>query len=168
MSKPFQIEVTESIEELRLLQRKHGELIGKRLRILIEVRRHQDAGGISKRALSLITGINHNSVNKWRGIYNKEGIAPFLTHGRKGGFKPSVITKEAHIAIEKKLNDPKNNIQGYVELLEWVNMELLKDIKYITLLKYVKRHFGTKIKVARKSHVKKDAEAVETFKKTSV
>ncbi len=41
-------------------------------------------------------------------------------------------------------------------------------MKYITLVKYTKRHFGTKIKVARKSHVKKDEEAVATFKKTSV
>ncbi len=167
MSRPFQLTVTESIKELRALQRKHGELIGKRLQVLIEVRKHQDNGGVSKRALSSITGANHNSINKWRRIYREEGISPLLKHGRKGGFKPSVITKEAHIAIEKKLNDPENNLHGYVELLEWVNTDLLKDIKYITLLKYVGRHFGTKIKVARKSHVKKDGEAVEAFKKTS-
>jgi ABC-type taurine transport system substrate-binding protein len=29
------------------------------------------------------------------------------------------------------------------------------------------RKFGTSIKVARKSHIKKDPEAVEAFKKTS-
>jgi hypothetical protein len=30
------------------------------------------------------------------------------------------------------------------------------------------RHFGTKIKVARKSHVKKDEDMVTSFKKTLV
>ena len=63
-----------------------------------------------------------------------------------------------------KLNDPKNGIRGYSELLEWVKEELGKDMKYITLVKYTEFHFGSKIKVARKSHVKKDEEAVASFK----
>ena len=54
---------------------------------------------------------------------------------------------------------------SYSELLEWVNKEFSKDIKYITLVKYTQRHFGSKIKVARKNHVKKDDALVETFKK---
>jgi len=43
-----------------------------------------------------------------------------------------------------------------------------RPLKYITLVKYTERHFGSKIKVARKSHVKKDDLQVESFKKTSV
>ena len=85
-----------------------------------------------------------------------------------GGFKKSVVSKEEHDKIANKLNDPKNGIRGYIELLDWVNKELSKDMKYITLVKYTERHFGSKIKVARKSHVKKDEEAVATFKKTSL
>ena len=70
--------------------------------------------------------------------------------------------------LKVKLNDPKNGIQGYTELLEWVKSDLLKDVKYITLLKYAQRKFGTKVKVARKSHVKKDDTLANNFKKTSV
>jgi transposase len=142
-------------------------LIGKRLLMLIEIKKHEKTG-ISKRALSEITGINHNSIVKWRNQYNKEGISPLLTHGRVGGFKKSVVSKEAHKQIEKKLKDPKNGIRGYTELLEWVNKELSTDMKYITLVKYTQRHFVSKIKVARKSHVKKDEALVDTFKKTLV
>lgn len=167
MALPFQLTVKETIQELRRLQRKSGELISKRLLMLIEIKKHEETG-ISKRDLSEITGINHNSIVKWRKQYVKEGIGPLLTHGRVGGFKKSVITAEEHKKIEKKLNDPKNGIRGYTELLEWVNKELSKDIKYITLLKYTERHFGSKIKIARKSHIKKDEEAVTAFKKTSV
>jgi transposase len=167
MALPLKITVTETIKELRSLQRKSGELIGKRLLMLIEIKKHEETG-ISKRELSKITGINHNSIVKWRKLYNEQGIATLLKHGRVGGFKKSVITKEEHQKIEKKLNNPKNGIRGYTELLEWVNTELSKDMKYITLLKYAERHFGSKIKVARKSHVKKDELQVEHFKKTSV
>ncbi|MEO6233230.1 MAG: hypothetical protein ABJB11_21300 [Ferruginibacter sp.] len=167
MALPTPITIKESISELRSLQRNHGELIKKRLQVLIEIKKAGESG-ISKRALSSITGVNHNSILKWRKMYQLDGIQSLLTHGRKGGYKPSVITSDAHTAIEKKLNDPKNGIRGYVELLDWVNTELLKDVKYITLVKYVERHFGSKIKVARKSHINKDMEKVEAFKKTSV
>lgn len=167
MALPFKITVKETISELRQLQRKHGELIGKRLVMLIEIKKHEK-NGISKRELSRITGINHNSIVKWRKLYNLSGIDPLLKHGRVGGFKKSVVTKEEHKQIAIKLNDPKNGIRGYTELLEWVKTELGKEMKYITLVKYSERHFGSKIKVARKSHVKKDMEAVATFKKTSV
>jgi transposase len=167
MAFPLQITVKETIPALRKLQRTHGELIGKRLLMLIEIKKHEKTG-ISKRELSRITGINHNSIVKWRKLYNLSGIEPLLKHGRVGGFKKSVVSKEEHKKIAMKLNDPENGIRGYTELLEWVNKELSKDMKYITLLKYAERHFGTKIKVARKSHVKKDEEAIATFKKTSL
>lgn len=134
--------------------------------VLIQIKKHEK-DGISKRDLSALTGVNHNSIVKWRKMYESAGIAPLPAHGRIG-FKKSVVSKEEHKQIEKKLSNPTNGIRGYVELLDWVKKELKKDMKYITLVKYVNRHFGAKIKVARKSHVKKDKEAVEAFKKTSV
>lgn len=167
MAHPLQMTIKETIPELRKMQRKSGELVGKRLLMLIAIKKHEKTG-ISKRELSKITGINHNSIVKWRNQYNKEGIQPLLTHGRIGGFKKSLVSREEHSKIEKKLNDPKNGIRGYTELLEWVKKDLSKDMKYITLLKYAQRHFGSKIKVARKSHVKKDDGLVDTFKKTLV
>ncbi len=167
MALPLQITITETIPELRSLQRKHGELIGKRLQVLIEIKKHEKSG-ISKRDLSKLTGVNHNSIVKWRNLYIGKGIETLLVHGRVGGFKKSVVSKEEHRMIEKKLKDPNNGIRGYVELLDWVKKELSKDMKYITLVKYAERHFGSKIKIARKSHVKKDDVLVESFKKTSV
>lgn len=167
MALPLQISVKQSVSELRKLQRHHGELINKRLLMLIEIKKHEK-NGISKRDLSLVTGINHNSITKWRKMYLQSGIDLLLVHGRTGGFKKSVFSKDEHKQIEKLLNNPNNGIRGYTELLAWVAKELSKDIKYITLLKYTERHFGSKIKVARKSHVKKDEAMVETFKKTLV
>ena len=92
MALPFQISVKETINELRLLQRKNGELIGKRLLMLIEIKKHSKLG-ISKRELSKITGINHNSIVKWRKQYNQGGIQLLLTHGRVGGFKKKCCFK---------------------------------------------------------------------------
>ena len=167
MAHPLKIVIKESQLVLRKLQRQHGELIGKRILMLLEIKKHEKVG-ISKRELSQITGINHNSIVKWRNIYLQSGIEPLLTHGRVGGFKPSVFSQEEHKKIEVLLHNTKNGIRGYTELLAWVGKELSKEIKYITLVKYTERHFGSKIKVSRKSHVKKDDAMVDTFKKTLV
>ena len=167
MSHPLSIIIKESVSELRVIQRKHGELIGKRMQVLIEIKKREKEG-ISKRALADITGVNHNSIVKWRNMYLDGGIDALLKHGRKGGFKPSVVSAEEHQQLKALLHDAKNGIRGYKELLNWVATELGKEMKYTTLVEYTKRHFQSKIKVARKSHVKKDTELVNSFKKTSV
>ncbi len=167
MAKPFQISIKETINELKAIQRKSGKLISDRIRVLIEIKNHENNGGISKRTLSEKTGINHNSITKWRKKYLEFGIEGLLTHNRIG-FKKSVISADVHEKLKEKLHDPQNGLRGYIELQEWVNKEFALNIKYITILKYVERHFATKIKVARKSHVNKDEEAVEEFKKNSI
>ena len=114
-----------------------------------------------------ITGFNHNSVQAWRNLYIKGGIEALMGYVKHKG-RPSILTKKEHKQIEAKLKDPKNGLRGYVELQAWVEKEFNKPIKYNTLLKYAIRQFGSKVKVARKSHVKKDIHQVDSFKKTSV
>lgn len=47
----------------------------------------------------------------------------------------------------------------------WMKTELGIDKEYHAINKYLKRNFGTKLKVGRKSHVKKDDAAIAVFKK---
>jgi transposase len=165
MASPKIIQVKESLPELRRLHKKASNLIAPRIRMLIELKKHEEQG-ISKRELADLIGVNHNSIQTWRTIYVQGGITYLCSH-RKKGFRPSVFTKDEHKVIEEKLNDPFNGLRGYKELLNWIEQEFGKDIKYNTLLKYCIRNFGSSVKVARKSHVKKDPQAVEAFKKTS-
>ena len=165
MSAPKQINIKESIEYLRKLLKSSNYMISNRIKVIIELKKHEDTG-ISKREVSEIVGVNHNSVQKWRTMYINGGITAILHSTKKDG-RPSVITALEHQAIEAKLKDPNNGLRGYIELLAWIEKEFKKSIKYNTLLKYSIHHFGSKVKVARKSHIKKDAEAVSTFKKTS-
>jgi hypothetical protein len=157
--------VKESIKELRAFQKGVSTTVSKRIIMLIAIKRNSEQQ--SKRVLSMALGIDANSVTNWKKLYEEKGIEGLLSDGRVG-FKPSVVTAEEHEALSKKLKDPKNGIRGYKELLAWVSTELSKEMKYITLLKYTERHFGSKIKVARKSHIKKEEKAVKAFKKTSV
>ena len=166
MSSPKQIHIKESINELRKLQRNSIPMIANRVRVLIEIKKHE-VTGISKRAIADIIGVNQNSLQTWRSMYLLGGIDAILSYQKREG-RPSVLSKEEHQRIEEKLKDPKNGLRGFTELQNWVEQEFEKPILYNTLFKYSQRHFGAKVKVARKSHVKKDEEAVSVFKKTLV
>lgn len=166
MAHPKKIHIKESIKELKALQGKAGELVSKRLSILIAIKKNEKTG-ISKRALSDTTGANHNSVLKWQNMYLAGGIDVLLKHGRKG-FKKPILSAKEHKLVACKLKDPKNGLQGYVELQQWLEAENGVIIKYNTLLKYCVKHFKSKVKVARKSHVNKDVTEVEAFKKSLV
>jgi len=122
---------------------------------------------VSKRELMEQTGLCSYSVHKWRTLYNSGGIDNLLKHNKKG-FKPSKLSAEQHKRLEAKLRGPENGIRGYKKLQEWVLEEFKTQISYNTLIKYCIKNFGSKVKVARKYHAKKDDERVNTFKKTSL
>lgn len=166
MASPKQITIIETVAELRKLQKASIPMIATRIRAIIELKKHEKQG-LSKRAVADAIGVNHNSIQTWRTMYQQGGIAAVLHYQKQAG-RPSEITKAEHVQIEKKLKDPNNGLRGYVELLAWMETEFNKTFKYNTVLKYSYRHFQSKVKVARKSHVKKDEQAVAAFKKTLI
>jgi len=164
MAKPLTFKVKESLSELKKLHKSAPSHIAPRIKMLLAVKQSDRA--LSKNDLAESVGVNHNSIQEWRRRYVAGGLAALLKDGRVG-FKPSVISKESHQKIRVKLHNPVGAFTSYKDLQIWVDTELEKGINYNTLRHYVKRHFGAKLKVARKSHVKKDKEAGEAFKKTS-
>jgi transposase len=165
MSKAKQMYVSESVPALKKLLVNHSVTICNRLRMLILIK-NNEGRNYSKTELGELLGVSSSSVQIWRQMYEKGGIS-LLLEDKRIGFKPSLISQEEHEQIESKLNNPTNGLRGYVELQEWIRCEFGKSVKYNTLLKYCGRHFGSKSKVARKSHIKKDLQAVEDLKKTS-
>jgi len=166
MSNPIIFPIRESEHEIKNHMKNNIPMIALRLRVLLECKKHEKTG-LSKRDLADATGADHNSVTKWRTMYREGGIEALLTHNKKG-FRPSIITPEQKEAIQKKLEDAENPVRGFKELQDWVEKELKNKVGYSTLWAYVKKNFGAKVKVARKSHIRKDKLAVEAFKKTSV
>ena len=164
MSSPKTFKIKESESELKKLLKISPVMIAKRLQALLVFKRNQDTG-ISKRLVADEIGVNHNSVQTWRSLYIEGGIELLMSHSNIG-YKPSKINDEQEQAIKEKLNDPQNGMVGFIELLDWFNKTFKTDINYKTFHGFVVRKFDAKIKVARKTHVKKDAQAVEAFKKT--
>ena len=157
--------IKESEKEINKLLKQTIPFIGQRLRVLL-IMKQNETTGISRREVAKLAGVDPNSVQNWRKLYLTEGIEGLLKH-QKTGFKPSVFTPIEHDMLEAKLNNPENGIQGYVELKDWIEKETGKVFNYNTLLFYCIRNFKSSVKVARKSHVNKDENKVDVFKKTS-
>jgi len=164
MEQAQQLHIKESIRELKAIMHKQRPAIAQRIQMLITIQKQEDP--LSKRALADLLGVNHNSVQKWRTMYKRGGINALLVDGR-GGKRREVITSRTHKAIEKRLNSSQDAFRSYTELYQWVQDHYIPHIKYVTLNAYVKRHFGAKLKTARKSHILKDEQAVEAFKKNT-
>lgn len=164
MAKSKIISVKESEVELKKLLRQQPIHLKNRVQMLLVLKGSDYS--LSKNELSKILNINHNTAQRWRKTYCEKGIDGLLSDGRIG-FKPSIINSEIHQAIEQRLTSPKDAFTSYIDLINWIVENYLpQGINYHTVNKYVKRHFGAKLKVARKSHSKKDENAVESFKKT--
>jgi len=164
LAKPFRIRESESA--IKKLMKSSNAMIGKRLHALLIFKQHEDTG-ISKRHLADEIGVNHNSIQTWRSAYIEGGIKALMAHSNTG-YKESKIKGQQEKALKNKLSDPFNGIVGFNELLQWFNTTFKTEINYKTFYGFVVRKYKAKVKVARKSHVKKDPAAVEAFKKTSV
>jgi len=166
MASPKTFTVKESEKEIRSLMGKNTPMLVKRLHALLIFKQHEKEG-ISKREVAERIGVNHNSIQTWRTAYIKGGIEELLDH-QMVGFKPSVITPEQKDALKKQLHKPDNGMVGFVELLAWFNKRFNTHVNYKTFHGYVVRNFNAKIKTARKSHIKKDKERVESFQKKTL
>jgi transposase len=166
MSASKNFKIKESAREIKKLMKSNNTMIAKRLHALLIFKRNEESG-ISKRLLADEIGVNHNSVQTWRTLYIKGGIKMLMSHSNIG-YKPSKITYEQEEFLKEKLNNPHNGIVGFIELLDWFDNTFGTNINYKTFHGFVVRKFKAKIKVARKTHIKKDEQAVEALKKTSV
>ncbi len=165
MPSPVIFPIKESAKEIKKLMRNRIPFIAQRLKLLLFCKQYE-ATGISKRSLSDAVGVDPNSAHNWRMLYREGGIGALMSHQKKG-FKPSVFSENQQKAIAKKLHTAQHGLIGFVELQQWIAQHFDQTFNYKTVYAYTKRTFGAKIKVARKSHIKKDAESGELLKKTS-
>ncbi len=164
MGRQSNITVKERLKELKALYKKESnQRLKLRLKCLIYTKENKYK---TQTILATHLGIDYSSLKRWFKLYKEEGLASYLKI-KSGGNKASVITEDIHQKLAEKLHDASNPLKGYWEARQWIKDNFGLDIKYNTVRTYLIRHFKTKIKVPRKSHYKKDEQAIEAFFKTS-
>lgn len=163
MGRQSTLEITESSSELRTeLKRCKNSKSLLKLQCLLLLKEEKFR---TRLELSSHLGIHIRTMERWLTRYSTGGLKPFLASHHKGNQK-KIISKSLHQKLELKLKDSTSPLQGYWHAVQWIKGEGV-DIKYNTLRTYMIRHFGTKLKAPRKSHYKKDEQAIEAFKKTT-
>lgn len=160
MAKTVVLTIKESIADLKTIYSKAPVHLRPRYKMLLLMAK----GQTSSQELAAKIGVSRNSIATWKRFYNEGGIDQ-LTSDLRGGDYKSNISADDKRKIEQKLSDPKNAFTSFAEAQAWLKSELGIDKNYHAVNKYLKRNFGAKLKVGRKSHVKKDEAAVAVFKK---
>jgi transposase len=155
------ITVKETPEELRLLLQKSTVSTKPRIKMLLAILN----GITSTQDLVIKTKANRDSIRNWKNTYRSHGIKGLLDESR-GRKKPGAIEPKVKLQLEQKLSNPKGGFTSYKQAVDWINTTFGLEMEYHAVNKYLKRNFGTKLKVGRKTHVNKDENAEALFKKT--
>ncbi|NJS16796.1 MAG: helix-turn-helix domain-containing protein [Nostocaceae cyanobacterium CSU_2_110] len=162
MPKKITIIIEEDIDFLEKSYSKvQGSLKRDRIKTLIYVKTNQYCfqSDIAKKL-----GRTEKTIRGWLLDYTKNGFASLL-QVKSGGNNTRTISDEMILSIEQKITDAKTTITSYVELKHLLEEELKQEIDYGALYSHCRRKFKSKLKVARKSHYKKDENAEAFFKK---
>ena len=163
MAKTIDIQVLESEKQLQsLLRRTKSKLVEKRVKALILVKKGKCR---YTREVAVKVGVTRKTVYNWFSIYKQQGIHK-LCEVHQGGNNTALLSAATIQKIDDLLNNSYSTITSYVELVS-ILAQTQKNITYASVYQHCKRKHKSKLKVARKSHHKKDEQAVEAFKKTA-
>lgn len=164
MASTIKINIKEDLSYLiSLLKSERDSLVANRIRCLVLLKEEKFK---KRKDLAANLCISYASLKRWLKIYRESGFAALLSIKQSTGRKNS-ITEEVHNALFERLHDSESAFISYKEVVLWLEESYKIEVKYETLRTYMIRHFKSKLKSPRKSHYKKDEQAVEVFKKTS-
>ena len=118
----------------------------------------------TRKAIAASLHVNTQSVERWFKHYQQDGLQSLVTsHRNKCGKKPR-IRGEALSQLKEQLDKPEG-FKGYERIRLWLQEEFGLDVPYKTVHQTVYYTLKASPKVPRKSHVRKDPEKEEAFKK---
>ena len=164
MAKYAELQIKEELIDLKkLLLKYRGERTRKRIRAIISLKEKTFE---TRQGLADDLKVHIRTLERWVNKYKNDGLQVLIQKETRQKVS-KFIDAESYDLLSNKLNDAKNPLLSYVEALEWFNKETGQQIKYQNLRYHIRRHFKSKLKVPRKSHVKKDVEAEQAFLKTA-
>lgn len=110
-------------------------------------------------------GRNEKTIRGWLKTYSTKGFSS-LIEVKSGGNNTRTLSDAVINLIAQNITNPNTTITSYIELKLLLEEQTKEKIAYGALYSHCRRKFKSKLKVARKSHYKKDPNAEAFFKKT--
>ncbi len=161
MTGKLKIEIVESVETLsNLLKQEKNSKKKERIQALYWIKTNL-AESIGH--LSSLSGKHRTTVSRWLSLYRKGGLSKMMDIYTSSGRNPA-IPPAIQQALISELNE-KKGFSSYKEIQTWLYTIHDLDVAYKVVYDTVRYRLKAKLKVPRRSNVKKDAEAEIEFKK---
>jgi transposase len=162
MGRVKKIEIKESSTELlKAIRGEKRPIVHARLQALYlyQSGQAQDYGSIGQQV-----GYERHTVGKWFKQYSHQGLSGCqqLEMGKKSG---SIISGKALAELKEKLNSATEYFTSYKQIHQWLAQEHHLQLSYEHVHRFVRYKLQAKLKVVRKSNLKKDAVKEEKLKK---
>ncbi len=161
MTGKLKIEIVESVETLsKLVKQEKNPKKKERIQALYWIKTNL-AETIGH--LSALTGKHRTTVSRWLSSYRKGGLSKMLGIYKSSGRKAAIPSEIQQILINE-LNE-KEGFSSYKEIQTWLYTVHDLDVTYKVVHDTVRYRLKAKLKVPRRSNIKKDTEAEIEFKK---
>lgn len=163
MGRARKTDIAESAEALLERSRKEPHPLAQaRLRAFYLYRSGQalEYGQIAKEV-----GYERHAVGQWFRCYREKGLEACLRIDPGGHKRDSAIKGKALEELRARLSSPTGCFTSYRQIHQWLEEEHQIHLSYEHVHRFVRRHLGAKLKVVRKSSIKKDAAYEEKYKK---
>lgn len=161
MGRSLKIKITETSNELSLmLTRLKTARNLPRIQMLYWLKTGQVS---TRKELVKLTGHHEATITRWLNLYRQGGIKQLLEIKKAPG-KSALISGKPLEALKENLSEP-TGFRSYGEVKDWLEENYGVKAAYQTVHKTVKYKLGGKLKTPRPSHLKKDEQAEEHFKK---
>lgn len=155
-------EITESVEELNdLLKVSKNTTEKDRLRMLYLLKSGEAK---TRKEVACLLGMCRETIGQWLAKYETGGLELLLERRYAPG-RQSYMTPSQLETLRSKLNEP-DGFSSYVEIHQYVTETFGVAISYKGIYDLVRNKWGAKLKVPRKSHIKKNAAEADEFVKT--
>ena len=144
-------EITESVEELKVLLRNSKQVHQtQRLSALYLLR----SGHAKHRTqVAELLGVHRVTVGHWLEAYEAGGLENLLERRYPPGCLP-LLTEEERAILRAELEKPEG-FQSYAQIQQYIADTFGVEMKYKAVYALVHDKWGAKLKVPRKSHIKK-------------
>ena len=161
MTGKLKIEIVKSVETLsKLLKSEKNPQKKERIQALYWLKTNL-AETIEH--LSALSGKHRTTVSRWLSSYRKGGFSKMVNIYNSSGRKPK-IPPEIQQALINELNE-KEGFSSYKEIQTWLYTVHDLNVAYKVVHDTVRYRLKAKLKVPRRTNVKKDVEAEAQFKK---
>lgn len=156
------LSIRENLSELKQLFHKCPVHLHGRIQMLYLLKSNvtDSTNALSEKLLVTTRAIQH-----WKKAYLQGGINHLLSYERGKHKSNGIITPAINALIVEKLSSPTDAFTSYLDLQKWLQDNHLPKVTYRVVHHHTHVKLKASLKVARKSHIKKDEVAVEGFKK---